>query len=221
MAFWDFLRKKGNSGQQTEQKNKKDTKKTVQAGNPASEDPLSSFKIRKPPYAASEIGKFLYTVEHLVLRDQFFANPEPLTRVIMMKNGLYDMISKAAEKLHQENPFQPDEIAVDWLRWNSDISLISIQFPEPAYSPLCYRIHLFFSDDYTHPGYYTIECGLSNDAFLCGWDCNKHIHYNEIRSAVWPEEQKEFWKALEAKILIDLHATKWNLNPQPDKPTAA
>lgn len=172
----------------------------------------------KPLYFTSDVGKIRYAFEHQILRDQFFSNPSQLIRILMVKDGLYELSSIISQKMAWNNPYSRENIQVDVLRWNGDINLISIQFPEPEYSPLCYRVHLFFSDDFSTLGYYTIECGIDDNAFLCAWDkADNHKQYNEIKSAVWPDEQKGLWKAIEAHVLIDLHAENNKLNPNPDK----
>ncbi len=62
-------------------------------------------------------------------------------------------------------------------------------------------------------GYYTIECGRGNNAFLCGWDdAGNHLHFREIASAIWPEDVKGLHKSMEAKIIIKLHADIHKLN---------
>ena len=45
----------------------------------------------KPPYSNSEVGKIRYAFEHQILRDQFFSNPSQLIRVLMVKDGLYEL----------------------------------------------------------------------------------------------------------------------------------
>lgn len=90
--------------------------------------------------------------------------------------------------------------------------MITIFLPAPAYAPLCYRIYMLYSDDYTKLGYYTIECGMDHDAFLCGWDHDTHVNYQELKSPVWPEEQAGFFKAAEAFIILDLHSKQFGLS---------
>ena len=92
---------------------------------------------------------------------------------------------------------------------------VSIWLPTPEYSPLCYRIHIFFSDDFTKLGYYTIECGQGDYGFLCQWDSEgKHINHHQIKIPVWPERERAFHDALEAHILIDLHAKQYGLKTE-------
>ncbi len=177
-----------------------------------------SFSMCKPPYIVSDVGKARYEFEHQILRDQFYLHPGQLIQYIMRENGLYQFASVIEQKTSWTNPYHAEDLHVDALRWNSDISLVSIELPEPEYTPLCYRIHMFFSDDYSKLRYYTIEISFDGSACLCGWDQNgNHLNYHRIESAAWPEGKKGLWKAIEANILIDLHAKINHLNPERDK----
>ncbi|WP_026657820.1 hypothetical protein [Butyrivibrio sp. AC2005] len=126
----------------------------------------SDLNIKHPPYYVSEWGEARYFFEHQYLRDQFFSNTKLFTDVIKRRNALYDMSCLVARNENRPNPYRESDFEVDFLRWNSDINLISVGLPTPKYEPLCYRIHMFYSDNYTNLGFYTIESGKYDNGFF-------------------------------------------------------
>ena len=209
MKLWDFFTKKGQNDQ-TEKKS---------AGKPETDssqraESADSNEIH-PPHIVSEIGKARYFFEHRLLREQFYSNTRQFINAILKEDGIYKMACFVAQLSHVDNPYCQADFHVDSTRWNSDINIVGIELPAPQFTPLCYRIYLFFSDDYTNLGYYTIECGMRSNGFLCGWSSEGiHYNYHEIEKPAWEDQQKEIHKAKEMSELIELHAKEYGLKSE-------
>ncbi|WP_026658608.1 hypothetical protein [Butyrivibrio sp. AC2005] len=174
--------------------------------------PESDSIISNPPYYTSESARVRYLFEHQVLRDQFFNLPDKTVETILKKDGLLTIFRIATKFNGCDNSYSPEDYHIVFMRKDLDINTICIECPNPKYTPLCYRIYIIFSDDYTNLGYYTIECGVNNNAFLCGWDGAKHLLFNEIKTPpMWEGKEKSVFISIETLIVIDLHAKRFNL----------
>lgn len=170
----------------------------------------------KPVYLESDIGKMRYAFEHKHLKDQFFANPEKTVRLLLSEDGFFGMASFIAGVMSCDNPYHPGNTRIDLTKWNRHINLITIRLPEPECEPLCHRIHIFFSNDFSDLGYYTVEHSTADGASVCGWDHDVHMNYRHIAAAAGSETGKAAMAPLETYIMIKLHADSNRLNPEPD-----
>ncbi len=171
-----------------------------------------------PPYYVSELGKARYCLEHQALKDQFFSRPSLIVEALLHRNDtVYGLFCLVRKDFKVDVPYGPNDFYVSSMRENADINVICIECPEPKYCPLCYRIYLFYSDDFSILAYYTIECGTNHNAFICGWDGDKHLNFQEIQRPPVFDKDKGLWMATEHYIMIKLHKERFGLEDKEEQ----
>ncbi|MCR5503793.1 MAG: hypothetical protein K6F53_12380, partial [Lachnospiraceae bacterium] len=120
----------------------------------------------KPLYMVSELGRALYQIEHVGLRDHFFNDPESVLAMVSKKDGIFDFINFVLMKNGIKNPYRASDFSVNGLKIDEDNSLILIEFPEPEFTPLVYRMYFAFNKTFTKKEIYTIEAAVNGGAFL-------------------------------------------------------
>ena len=161
-----------------------------------------------PSFMSSEIGRHRYRFEHSYLRDKFFADPEEIMNILLVENSLYILYEGLFKYTEINNPFHPEDFAVNVARFDGDHVLMMLKMPDPVYVPLCYRIYLLSDISFEKTAYYTIEKGATG-GFLCGWTQQSHLNYDHLKNPEFEESERGFMLALEANIIIDLYRKRY------------
>ncbi|MCR4641529.1 MAG: hypothetical protein K5697_05805 [Lachnospiraceae bacterium] len=158
---------------------------------------------RKPIYIVSELGRALYQIEHVGLRDHFFSEPESIIAMLLTENGFFGFVDFVLTKNGIKNPYRASDFSVNGIKIDEDSSMIRIEFPEPEFSPLVYRMYLTFNKSFTKKEIYTIEAAADGGAFLCKWSGQDHTNIHRVAEPS-REKQHGIMQVIEIKIISDL-----------------
>jgi len=161
-------------------------------------------------YMVSELGKALYQIEHILLRNQFFSDPKKLVAAISNGHNLFELFQYVMGKINIKIPYDPSDFVVHLDRVTPGIDMLILTLPTPEYTPLCHRIYLLFDSEFKNLSYYTVECGIDTD-YLCMWVNDTHVN---IQSIAKRESNKEegFMLAIEAYIIGEHYKERFGLS---------
>ena len=178
-----------------------------QAQEPAQKQAQKEAQERAQLYVASELGVLRYGIEHRVLRDLFYTATEAFLARLMAEKGAYGFYDQYWQLSEASNPYSESDFSVKGGKIDDDHIMVSLDLPEPEYTPLCYRIHYICRNDFSAPAMFTIERGVTG-GFLCGWNSKgDHLNFSELKDPAI-NEYPELMRALEAKIIFDLYKEK-------------
>ncbi len=160
----------------------------------------------KKIYLESDYGRLMYAIEHQLMRDEFFKAPERFLGSIFQARCLYGLIDKICKSNNVVNRIQPTEIKVNPIRIDDDNHLLLIEFPDPEYVPLCYRIYYATNRDYSRNEMYLIEAA-KDGGYLCKWDGPNHINLHMLKEPSW-NDMEALFKSIEIKMIADLFMGK-------------
>ncbi|MDO4976685.1 MAG: hypothetical protein Q4E53_05415 [Eubacteriales bacterium] len=120
-----------------------------------------------------------YLIEHRILPEIFFEDPWTLVSAFLEDESLiYRIFKEQFERNEMEMPYKEEDFKISLNRLCKEALVETLELPTPEREPLCYKICLFFNEDFQKAGYYCVEMGNeaeNNLPFICSWDKNgKH-----------------------------------------------
>ena len=167
-------------------------------------EPAKEEQKKAEIYAVSELGVARYEIEHRVLRDLFFEDPAPMLSMLVNNEGAYGVFDQCFKMAKAANPYKKSDFSVTSGKIDDDHIMVSLELPEPEYTPLCYRIYFVCRSDFTAPAMFTIERGVT-DGFICGWNSKgDHLNFSKLKDPA-RKENPGLMRAMEVNIILDLY----------------
>ena len=125
----------------------------------------------------------VYYLEHRFIPETLFDEEHDLIRALATReNVLYEIFDGMCDEKKEQNPFSPEDFKVNSFHVRDDWFALDITFPSPERTPLCYAMYIFYKNDGSGKGCFTVERGKNEKGiecgFLCEWKQDKsHINY--------------------------------------------
>ena len=100
----------------------------------------------------------LYLLEHRLLPQWFFKEKGPFVlQLLRSETLLYEIADRLFEEEGEENPYAPDDFAVEPFSLSAAVKGLKLIFPKPEKEPLCYRCYLFFDMSFEKVCFFCVE----------------------------------------------------------------
>ena len=131
-----------------------------------------------------------YQFQHKILPEMFFRKPNVFMQSFV--EGGNEMLCQVHSIGYQQYgvsfPYKPEQYEVVGEAINRDLYALTLKFPEPEVTALCYYIFLVFDPDLERLSFFTLEkgeafFGKDEMAFLCGWTPDgSHLTYGNVET---------------------------------------
>ena len=125
----------------------------------------------------------VYFLEHKFLPEVLFDEEHDLVGTLATKgNVLYEIFDGMCDEKKEQNPYSPEDFKVKSYHVRDEWFALDITFPKPERTPLCYAMYIFYKNDGSGKGCFTVESGKdaagTESGFLCEWKQDgSHINY--------------------------------------------
>lgn len=104
------------------------------------------------------LNESMFYFEHTLLPGWFFGEGKKFVIVALNDPGfLYRVVSDVFSNEGVANPYKKEEFMAEPAKIKEDLMMMRVIFPMPSEEPLCYCAYMFFNNDFTQTGFYTIE----------------------------------------------------------------
>ena len=128
----------------------------------------------------------VYFLEHGFLPAVLFDEKRDLIGTLTeKKNVVYEIFDGMCDEKKEKNPYSPEDFKVQSFHVIDDWFALDITFPKPERTPLCYAMYIFYRNDGSGKGCFTLERGKNEQGiegiFLCEWKQDgSHVNYGHI-----------------------------------------
>ena len=147
--------------------------------------------------------EFRYNLEHRLFPRYYFEDTPAFFAALLgnededsegVDNYLFEMVSDISDKCDFALPYTADQYGVELREIDDNTFMCKISLPEPEESPLCSRVYLILSGDYSNQRYFSVELmeirRKRKCYCLCEWSSTGHHNYGEAPENVEQLERK-------------------------------
>ncbi len=127
----------------------------------------------------------MYYFEHIALPYLFAENKQTFLSVALKNPAFFNgMLTSICDEKEEENPYSDGDFKAEPITLAKNILILSITFPKPKETPLCYKQYIFFDREFKNTQYFCIEKAMDDEEdkmpYVCSWEGENHLNYGRV-----------------------------------------